>query len=504
MSRVTVEQLQRITPEELPLDRVLPFALYDERGTLFRPAGRLLRRSDVQRNRRRMRGGYFVDRQETGDQFDPQQRRAALEAVRALPAGEPLPCEVLDHHGRLLAAVGTPMNESLRQVIRYRTVKLGALATLQELTLPTAADEQAAVPIDDGLDEQSLIALPAVMHTTLTQTAPASAEGPAPQPGDHAPRLALTQLRAERQAGVEVYHQALQRYADLAEDALGGRALAAVGAEEMVDDLLRHTAQDPSLAGLLLDLRGLRDGEYLFHHGVNVALLALRVARRLGWQMPQARAAAVAGLLGDVGMLDIADEIRLAPRQLCQQERAEVLRHPLYSASRLYRSGMDPLVCLLTYQMHERADGSGYPHAPDGGRLHPLAQVVAAADVFAAAAAPRPHRPGYSPYDAMVAVLEEARHGRLDRNVVRALLDSMGLFPLGSYVRLSDGVVARVLRTNGSAHTRPVVVPLNRDGRECDTEIDLLHAGVLRVTAALSESAATGVVTPPAELRCAG
>ncbi len=117
--------------------------------------------------------------------------------------------------------------------------------------------------------------------------------------------------------------------------------------------------------------------------------------------------------------------------------------------------------------------------------VNPLARVVNVADTYAALTSPQPYRPAVCPYLAIKTLLYAASDGQLDRNVARAFLNCVCLFPIGSYVELSDGLIARVLRNNGAAHTRPVVVPLNADGSETDIELDRKKLTSIQVIRAL-------------------
>ena len=125
--------------------------------------------------------------------------------------------------------------------------------------------------------------------------------------------------------------------------------------------------------------------------------------------------------------------------------------------------------------------------------IHPLARIVSVVDTYTAVTCARPHRWGSPPYTAMTLLLKEASTGRLDRQAVRAFLDCMPLFPVGSHVMLSDGCVDRVTRGNGPLHTRPMVVPVNSDGTESEELLDLSVADSNRVTAALDGSRLAGV-----------
>src|SRR5690606_27821163 len=102
-------------------------------------------------------------------------------------------------------------------------------------------------------------------------------------------------------------------------------------------------------------------------------------------------------------------------------------------------------------------DGSGYPRGRTAQKIHPLAKIAGVADTFTALVARRPYRPGMLPYHAMVQMLRDVGAGLYDGQIVRALLNTVSLFPIGSFVALNDGRVGRVLRSNGAFYDRPMV-----------------------------------------------
>ena len=107
--------------------------------------------------------------------------------------------------------------------------------------------------------------------------------------------------------------------------------------------------------------------------------------------------------------------------------------------------------------MHERMNGSGYPRQRRGEQIHPLARIAAVADVYVALVSPRAYRPAMLPYSAMEHLVRGSRSGLFDRAVVRAFLETVSMFPIGSYVELSDGRTGRVVRANPDKYTAPVV-----------------------------------------------
>ncbi len=301
-------------------------------------------------------------------------------------------------------------------------------------------------------------------------------------------RLMLSDLRHEVKQTADCYRATVDRYRDLAEQAVRGSIINLNGATQLVGPFVDMIRMDPALSLLAIDLKSDRD-EYLFAHGLNAALLSMTVAHSMGYQQRHDVVdVGVGALFQDIGMLRVPAEIRLAPRSITSDERMVIEQHPINSMDILERSSaLSQTALLVAYQAHERNDRSGYPRRRQERSIHPLARVVNVADTYAALTCPRPHRPAISPYQAVKTLLHAASDGQLDRNVVRAFLNCVCLFPIGSYVELSDGLIARVLRNNGSAHTRPVVVPLNADGSETDIELDLKKLASIQVVRALDD-----------------
>lgn len=476
-------QLRKLLPDEVPTGRALPFDLLDEMGHVFKRAGQVLKPVDLKRYHRRLRAGVFVDA--AHPQAPPTTTSARQVGwMSRLEPGQHTEQDIYDANGVLLLARGSRINERFLRTIKYRQIKLAQPAQAS----PSRPAAVAAPEVDDApsepdylrqldrvlLDQQSL---PARRKTTAVAT----------------PRLALQDLREQVEAGVEAYRQAVEMYAAIACDAMAGSSPNLRASNELVKRVSTHISQDASLAMLLMQLGEMPGGEYLFHHGMNVAMLAMRVASQLGYDAAGVHDAGVAAMLQDIGMLDVPDDIRLARRSLSSDERFEIEQHTAHTVNRLHKAqGISQISLLIAYQSHERCDRSGYPRKRHSSFIHPLARVVHAADVFAAVTCDRPHRRGKSPHQGILAVLHEARAGRIDRDVARAMLDCAGIFPVGSYVRLSDGQAARVIRSNEANPLKPVVVPLNRDGTEAGDELNLARADSLSVTAALLASEATG------------
>ncbi len=381
-------------------------------------------------------------------------------AVDALRADMVLPRSIYDERGVMLLAAEQAITQDFLQRIRRRGI--------QYVYTRLPGDER---PSGDARpsDGDAVVASLAGLHA-----------------GGASDRLATPELMEKAREGREAAGRWAGTLENMAQEVLQGRALSLDQTRRVLREIGSFVSADPALAALLINAS--QEGhEYLFVHSVHVALLAMALARESGLGQEDVVRLGLSGLFQDLGMLRVPGEIRFAPRKLDENERSIIERHPGYTVNLLEKHGVsDRKVLNICYQSHERCDRSGYPRRHHRMYIHPFARLLAVADVFAAATCPRPYRQPLSPFSAMALLLDEVKRQRLDGEVVKSFLDIVSLFPIGSYVKLSSGATARVIRANGGKHTRPVVVPLRPDGTETGKELDLLRFEDIKVVEALS------------------
>jgi HD-GYP domain-containing protein (c-di-GMP phosphodiesterase class II) len=269
------------------------------------------------------------------------------------------------------------------------------------------------------------------------------------------PRVAYAAEVQDRMVENQVH--SLHQLTSSFEDLVGGRGIDIDVLTNIADDALNDLSTDCDIFAAL----GLNplSTNYPARHGLHCCFLALSIGTNLQLDKTTLRELAVGCLVHDAGMLKINKSLWQTTDSLNGVDFVEISKHSIrvFDALLLDREHISNRSAFIAYQMHERNDGTGYPRRRQSTQIHFLSKVAAVADVYAALTASRPHRPGLLPHSAIEYVVQLGNDGVLDANAVRALLSTTSMYPIGSYVLLSDGRVARTIRSNGLEFDSPVV-----------------------------------------------
>ena len=195
----------------------------------------------------------------------------------------------------------------------------------------------------------------------------------------------------------------------------------------------------------------------LIMNPINVSILAIKMGITLEYDRQQLEQLALAGLLHDVGMFFVPEEILVKRTPLTTAERDVIEQHPHRGGQVIQGLGPDYgwLVEVVT-QEHERAGGQGYPNQLRESDIHPFAQIIGVADVLDALVSPRPYHRLYLPHDAVREILI-AEKAAFSREVLKTLMEGISLYPLGTHVRLNTGEVGVVTQLKPRYPLRPVI-----------------------------------------------
>ena len=233
----------------------------------------------------------------------------------------------------------------------------------------------------------------------------------------------------------------------------------------------------------------------LVHQGLNVAIYAVRLGDVLSYSLTKLAELALAGMVYDIGLTRLPEAILSKPGPLAERERALIQEHPIHSHEIL--RGLGPTwewLAEVSLQHHEREDGTGYPNRLSGEQIHEYAKIIGICDIYEAMAHGRADRGAIGPLDALKEILQTER-GRFSQTILRAFINGLSSYPVGSWVRLSSKEVGQVVATNKDNPLRPVLeVWYDAAGTKLTQlkVVDLNKEILLHITGPAKEGARTG------------
>ncbi|WP_461255343.1 HD-GYP domain-containing protein [Treponema sp. R80B11-R83G3] len=244
--------------------------------------------------------------------------------------------------------------------------------------------------------------------------------------------------------------------------------------------LLQDLRESPdSFVGFILG--GEVSGNELAKSSVNTAILSALTAQELKLPNHKIHNVVAGALLHDIGMLRLSKGITEKKGGLSEAELEQIKSHPLHTSKIVTKELFGPHeVNLIALQHHERWDGQGYPGNLSGQAIDIGARIVSVADAFEAMVTKKSYRNSMIGYQAIRNLLSDNAR-RFDPAVIIAFTKIMGIYPIGSIVRLNDSSLARVVSIHINAPMRPKVQMLT------DRKGNALNSGGMEIVDLLEE-----------------
>jgi HD-GYP domain-containing protein (c-di-GMP phosphodiesterase class II) len=290
-----------------------------------------------------------------------------------------------------------------------------------------------------------------------------------------APRVPLAEemgrARAAHGAATQIVHK-------LMDDIRLGRQLELKTLTPAVERITESVIRNPNA---MLTLRRLKQtDDYTFQHSVSVCTILTAFGRSLGMSIDELHGVALGGLIHDVGKVRVSSEILNKPGKLTDLEFEHMKLHVTLGEALVQGLPDVPEAAVDILRLHhERFDGSGYPRRLKGAQISQAGRMAAIVDVYDAITSDRVYHKGMGPAAAMQKVFEWSRF-HFDPLMAQAFVHSIGIYPVGSLVRLESDRLAVVVEQCERKLLQPVVrvvFDARRDHYVSPLDIDLSRSG---------------------------
>ena len=258
----------------------------------------------------------------------------------------------------------------------------------------------------------------------------------------------------EQKQAKKVINASKKAVATMFHDVRMGKAVNAEAAMQMVDDIAASV--DRNLGALISLVRLKNKDEYTYMHSVAVCALMIALAKELGLSEAETKQAGLAGLLHDIGKSGIPLEVLNKPGALTEDEFTLVKLHPERGLALLQLANITDEVTLdVCLHHHEKINGTGYPKKLKTDEISIFAKMGAVCDVYDAVTSARPYKDGWEPGVSLQRMAQWKDH--FDDRVFKAFVKSVGIYPIGSMVKLKSGRLAVVIDQSSKSLLTPVI-----------------------------------------------
>ncbi len=225
-------------------------------------------------------------------------------------------------------------------------------------------------------------------------------------------------------------------------------------AEEMVQSILRNSDALISLC----QIKG--HDEYTYMHSVNVGVLVASLAHAMNYHSNELLHVGIGGILHDIGKMRVPEQILNKPGKYADWEYEIMKQHPEHGLSLIEdKKNIPQLSRLIVIQHHERYNGKGYPYGLCGTQINEVGLMAAVADVYDALTSDRVYRAAWTPQKALALIFTGCDQD-YSRSVVERFTRMLGVYPVGSFVKLGTGELGVVTRVEPGKLLAPIITVL--------------------------------------------
>lgn len=218
----------------------------------------------------------------------------------------------------------------------------------------------------------------------------------------------------------------------------------------LVDSISRNSSAAASLTVLA------RADKYLYTHSLNTAILSAILGRYIGLSREATEELSITAMLMNIGQLWLPNELMQKKGKFTQDEFQQIKTHTLKGYEYLAKQDSPQNILAAVKYHHEKYDGTGYPQGLSGNEIPQFARIISICDSYDALTSDRPYREAMTPNSAikhLYSMTNSSFHPRYLENFIKCV----GIYPVGCFVKLSDGRYGVVVTNTPKAPLLPQI-----------------------------------------------
>lgn len=260
----------------------------------------------------------------------------------------------------------------------------------------------------------------------------------------------------ELQQAKDVHRQTIETAREVLDSIKNGSSFSMDKVEKAAEGVVESILRNPDTLISLSQIKGY--DEYTYTHSVGVSVLVTSLANAMGYKGDLLLEAGIGGLLHDVGKMRVPESILNKPGKYTDWEFKVMKKHPEHGVDILKdKKNVSDFSRAVVIQHHERYNGKGYPYGLKGEQIEEVGLMAAVADVYDALTSNRVYRAAWPPQRALALIFKGADED-YSRRIVERFTKHLGIYPVGSFVRLVSGAMAIVVRVDRGNLLAPTVV----------------------------------------------